>query len=319
MKNSSIDNHLNVSSYGKESLKNMSFAKKAYFLQLKSKALAQGLKSGSFKSLNFGQGIDFNGVREYLDGDDVRAIDWNVTARMGRPYVKLFEEEKELNVFLILDASLSMRTGTGDVTRIEQAVECASLMAFAALQNGNSVGSVIFDGHIRFSCPPKYGIDNVMLLVSNFEKTISLNRKDDIATGSVLDNALKGTAQLLKKRSLIMIFSDFRTEQWSDSFARLCQEHDVIATRIVDPSDDRLPDIGAVPFIDPESGIRLVLQTSSSKFRRQWSNFGYHHLENWRHECLKKGGSPLVISTNGNPLPELTRFFGTRYGVKNHI
>ena len=126
-------------------------AKRASLLRLSAITLAEGMRSGSFKSLYRGQGIEFSGVREYLRDDDVRAIDWNVTARMGRPYVKLFEEERELNVFLVVDESLSMNTVSGYRTRLETAMECASLLSLASLQNESPVGAVMFNGNITFS------------------------------------------------------------------------------------------------------------------------------------------------------------------------
>ena len=144
-------------------------SKKAYLLQLNSVSLAEGMRTGAFKSLYHGQGIDFSGVREYLEGDDVRDIDWNVTARMGRTYVKLYEEERELSVFIIIDSSNSMKSGSGKRTRLEVALECASLLTLASFHNSSPVGAVIFDGKLRFTCPPKAGRDQMMLLLSKFD------------------------------------------------------------------------------------------------------------------------------------------------------
>ena len=147
-----------------------SLAKKATLLHLNSLALADGMRNGSFRSLYKGRGIDFSGVREYMDGDDVRTIDWNVTARMCRPFVKQYDEERDLNVMVVIDASASMKSGSGKKSRLEVAAECASLLTLASFHNASPVGAVIYDGKIRFNCSPAPGHDQVMLLLSEFEK-----------------------------------------------------------------------------------------------------------------------------------------------------
>ena len=281
--------------------------KKAYLLHLSSKNLAEGMKSGSFKSLYHGQGVEFSGVREYLRGDDIRSIDWNVTARMGKPYVKMFEEERELDVFLIVDESLSMSTGTGKQSRLETALDCASLVTMACRQNSSPVGAVIFDGKINFSCAPKAGREQTFLLLSKF-----LREQTEKKNGSALDSALQGAGRLLKKRSLVMIFSDFRTALWEEPFARLCAKHDVVAVRITDPLDSKLPSIGTVFFSDPETGYKSVFPTSSPSFEREWREAELLREENWSKECLRHGGIPFILSTASDPVVELTRFFASR-------
>lgn len=265
------------------------------------------MRSGSFKSLYRGQGVEFNGVREYFRGDDVRSIDWNVTARMGKPFVKIFEEERELDVLLIVDRSLSMETGCGKESRLETAFDCAALMTMASQLNSSPVGAVIFDGAINYSSAPVAGRDHAMLLLSQFEKC-----KENIGLGSALDSALQGAGKLLKKRSLVMIFSDFRSAGWAEPFGRLAAKHDVVAVRIADPLDDQLPAIGSVYFEDPETGEKNLFPTSSSAFQRTWREANLHREENWKKECLRRGGIPLILSTASDPAAELTRFFASR-------
>ena len=286
-------------------------ANKAHLLHLNAISLATSMKSGSFKSLYRGHGVEFNGVREYFTGDDVRAIDWNVTARMGRPYVKMFDEERELDVFIILDVSLSMNSSSGKKSRLMTALEAASLLTIASFRNSSPVGCVIFDGSIKFSCAPLKGQDQMMLLLSNFERNEIQNVKQQVK-GSALDNAILGAQKLLKKRSLVMILSDFRTGGWTEGFGALCLKHDVVAVRIVDPMDENLPNVGSAPFCDLESGITQVLPTNSVKFKDEWRNANFNRMESWKHECLRRGGIPLVLSTSLDPLVELTRFFASR-------
>ena len=282
-------------------------ARRASLLHLSALSLAEGIRSGSFKSLYRGQGIEFSGVREYLRDDDVRAIDWNVTARMGKPYVKLFEEEREINVFLVVDQSLSMNTVSGTRTRLETAMECASLVSLACLQNASPVGAVLFNGDITFSCAPKAGKNQVFMLLTRFDECGT-----EMVNGSALDTALQGADKLLHKRTLVMVISDFRTSLWEQPFARLCTKHDVVAVRITDPIDEELPQIGSVPFVDTETGFSAVLPTSSKQFKHVWFAENNKRIENWHDECIRHGGIPLIIRTDSDPAVELTKFFTSR-------
>lgn len=281
-------------------------AQRAQLLHLTSLSIANGMKNGSFRSLYRGQGIEFSGVREYLRGDDVRAIDWNVTARMGKPFVKVFEEERELDVFIIVDKSLSMNTGSGVQSRLETAMDCASLIAMASLHNSSPVGSVVFDGEIEFSCAPKAGRNQLLLILSEFDK------RGKQKVGSALESALRGAEKLLRKRTLVFVISDFRAAGWITPFSHLCQKNDVVAIRISDPLDDVLPSLGSVPFRDPETGFECVLPTSSQKFSRAWREDAENRYELWKKDCLRNGGIPLSISTIQDPAAELIKFFSTR-------
>ena len=279
-------------------------AKQAALLRLTAASLAAGFKTGSFRSLFRGQGIEFSGVREYLRGDDVRAIDWNVTARMGKPYVKLFEEERELQIFIVVDRSRSMFSGTGSKTRYRTAAEAASLVAMAAEINASSIGAVFFDGDIQFSCAPESGRKRTMLLLARLDEVDEYG-----VSGSALKSALTGAGKLLKKRSLVFVFSDFRTTGWITSLASLAQKNDVIAVRIIDESDNELPEIGTVPFIDGETGTRLVLPSSSSAFRNAWRNDNRRRVAHWQESCIRHGAVPLTLSTDDEVVRVLSNFF----------
>lgn len=281
-------------------------AQRAHLLHLTALSLANGMKNGSFRSLYRGQGIEFSGVREYLRGDDVRAIDWNVTARMGKPYVKVFEEERELDVFIVVDKSLSMNTGSSRQSRLDAAMDCASLIAMASLHNSSPVGSVIFDGKIEFSCAPRAGKNQALHLLSEFEK------REKQVIGSALESALRGAEKLLRKRTLVFVISDFRASGWPVPFSHLCQKNDVIAVKITDPLDEHIPSLGAVPFKDPETGYECVLPTSSQKFARAWREDSEKRDEVWKRECLRNGGFPISISTVQDPAAELIKFFSAR-------
>jgi uncharacterized protein (DUF58 family) len=284
--------------------------RRASLLRLTAAALAQNIRGGGFKSLYRGHGIEFSGVREYFTGDDVRSIDWNVTARMARPFVKMYEEERELQIFLIVDRSLSMQTGVQGKSRLETAAEAAALLTLAAEQNASPVGAVLFDGALSFSCAPETGRDHSMLILSHLDRM-----NEQPVRGSVLGNALTGAERLLRHRSLIFVISDFRAAGWELPFARLAGHHDVVAVRITDPADSELPDVGTIPFADPETGDRVVLPTSSSVFARAWFDDNRRRLEKWTQICIKRGGYPVLLSVTEDPVAVLSRFFTQRERV----
>ncbi len=281
-----------------------SLVRRASLLRLSSISLAENMRSGSFRSLYRGQGIEFNGVREYISGDDVRSIDWNVTARMDRPFVKTFEEERELPVFLVIDQSLSMGTTSTAKTRMQQALEAGALLAIASEHNSSPVGIVLFDGDIRFSCEPQAGKNQTMMLLSHLDEI-----PEEIVPGSALPQALRGASTLLRKRSLVFVFSDFRCAGWEQNLAILASRHDVVAVRITDPLDSSLPDVGSVNFIDTESDFQISLPTSSHEFKSEWREDNNFRKEMWKNYCLSHAAYPLVMSTDEDPLVVLMRFF----------
>lgn len=281
--------------------------KKASLLNLAAVTLADNLRSGNFKSLYRGQGIEFNGVREYHPGDNVRAIDWNVTTRMARPFIKQYEEDRELQVLFVLDRSLSMFTGSNGKTKIQTASEAAALLVLACLQNQSSIGAVFFDGAIRFSVKAKTGKDQAMMILSRLDEL-----EYDIDAGSVLGSALSGAQKLLKRRAMVFVISDFRTTDWQDSLARLASKNDVIALRITDPTDSELPEIGTVAFVDMESGERRRFSTASASFKAEWFEDNRRRLDSWKEFCVRHGAWPLCLSTSEEPALVLNRFFSGR-------
>ncbi|MBQ7159103.1 MAG: DUF58 domain-containing protein [Treponema sp.] len=284
--------------------------RRAMLLRLSASAIADNMKNGAFKSLYRGQGIEFSGVREYTPDDNVRAIDWNVTARMGKPFIKQYEEDRELQVFFVLDRSASMFSGSKGRSRIVAASEATALLLLAAEQNASATGAVFFDGKIRYSYAPKTGRAQVMTILSHLDQV-----DDKIVSGSVLANALNGAGKLLKKQSLVFVFSDFRTSEWIQPMARLSHKHDVVAVRVTDPADTELPAIGTVPFKDSETGELRLLPTSSSAFQQAWLSDSRQRTDFWHAECLRHGAYPLTLSTTEDAVQVLSRFFARRSGI----
>lgn len=284
-------------------------SRRASLLNLSALTLAENLKNGGFKSVFRGQGIEFSDVREYFPGDNVRSIDWNVTARMGKPFIKQYEEDRELNVFLVLDCSKSMIQGTGGISRLSQGLETAALLLLAAEQNAGAVGAVFFDGEIKFSCPPKSGKKNSMMILSKLEKLENGEFGDESVSGSVLPNAIAGASKILKRRSLVFVISDFRAAKWERDFARLAEKHDVVAVKITDKSDFELPETGTISFFDVESGKSTFFPTSSKKFKQSWFEDNRRRNDKWQDFCKKHGAFPLAVSTSEDAAFALTKFF----------
>ena len=283
-----------------------SLVKKASYLRIVARDLADGMKSGNFRSLYRGQGIEFSGVRDYIRGDDIRSIDWNVTARMGRPYVKIFEEERELQIFLIVDRSLSMQIGSYKKTKYDITAETAALLTIAAEMNNCPLGAVFFDGEIHFSCTPQLGRERTMLVLTHLDKV-----PENKVQGSVLSNAIKGTAKMLTTRSLVIILSDFRSVDWEKPMISLAHENDVIAIRVQDKMDEELPKLGSVPFTDCETGETITLPSGAEALGKEWKNQNEKRKKIFQDFCIKHGVYAATLDTTAEPLQLLSSIFSS--------
>lgn len=287
---------------------NENLVKKASYLRIIARDLAEEMKAGNFRSLYKGQGMEFSGVRDYIPGDDIRTLDWNVTARMNRPYVKIYEEERELQIFLILDVSSSMFLETGNKrTKYESASEAAALISIAAELNNCPVGAVFFDGEVFFSCKPELGRERTMLLLTRLDR-LSENHSE----GSALSNALNGAGSLLKKRSLVFVISDFKTDDYEKPLISLAQKNDVIALRVHDTFDDELPSIGTVLFEDAESHKKMMLPSSSQSLKKEWRSYSKALETRWNDCCVKHGILPVIMDTKKEPFHVLNGIFGAK-------
>ncbi len=288
---------------------NESLIKKALYLRLMAENIAEGMKSGNFRSLYRGQGIEFAGVREYNRGDDIRTIDWNVTARMGRPYIKIFEEERELQIFLIVDSSRSMQleTAADRRTKYAAAAEAAALVAIAAEINACPAGAVFFDGAINFSAEPALGKENTMQILNHLDRL-----PESPVSGSVLPGAITAAAKVLRKRTLVFILSDFRCAGWEKPLINLAQKNDVIAINLHDATDEELPSLGTVKFMDVETGRKMSLPSSSPAFKKEWRNYNEMNQNRWQDFCIKHGIMPVILDTKTEPVQVLNQIFARK-------
>ena len=287
-----------------------SLVQRASALRIAAGELAEGMKTGNFRSMHISHGIEFSGVRDYIPGDDIRSIDWNVTARMGHPYVKLFEEERELQIFIVLDKSLSMQIGSGRSTKYQAAAETAALITLAAEKNACPVGAVFFDGTITFSCIPENSRNRTMLILTELDSTASQS-----TPGSVMSNALNGAGKILKKKSMVFVISDFRISGWEKSLAMLAHKHDVIAVRICDDMDSNLVDTGLLNFSDCESDYTVAVPAGSRSFRKSWKKAEEYRVQRWEEYCVRHGIFSQCLNTNDDPLKMLLKIFGRKEAV----
>ena len=278
---------------------------------LKARGLAEDLLSGDYRAVFKGQGMEFDEVRRYERGDDVRSIDWNVSARFGTPYVKMYREEREMTVCLILDNSFSMHTPGGDVpgaqgshvNRYEQAVLAAALIAFSAEQAGQRLSMIFYDHEISKIIPPRKGRSHTMAVISAALEARPLEK------GSGLGKALIGAGRLLKRRSLVIIISDFLCINWEQEIGNLSRRHDVISVRISGPLDHEMPRSGLLTIEDPETGISVRAPLSFPSFRTAWAAWHDERRQLWEAICRSSGVACLELSTADDAPAALMRFF----------
>ena len=293
--------------------------KKITGLNIAAEGLANEMLSGNFRSLFKGQGIEFDEARHYQWGDDAKNIDWNASARLGATFVKLFKEERELTILILLDCSQSMHNCVsrpwGDensYSLYEQALICSALIAFSAERSGLRIGSFLYDNEIHRVFPPRKGKSHVMAIVSG---ALQKNKPQPKSIhSSNLPAAIAGAQRMLKRRSMIVIVSDFLSTGWERSFGDLCRCHDVIAVRVSDPVDSSISNLGLLLIKDPETGIQINAPTKHSSFKEAWLRHQNDRTKNWRSICKKAGASMLELPVDTDAASALTRFFTRRSG-----
>lgn len=231
-------------------------------IELRARRLVGSLFTGEYRSVFRGQGIEFAEVRDYQHGDDFRAIDWNVSARMGHPYVKLFDEEREVTVLLIVDRSGSVEFGD-PVVKADRAVEVAAILALAAARNNDRVGGLIFSDAIDHVIPVAKGRRHTLRIIRDLLAFTPQHK------GTNLGLALAYANKLLRHRAIVVVLSDFRAEGWEEQMRRLARRHEVVAITVDDPREERIPDAGWIELEDAETGKRMLVDSSSESSRLQ--------------------------------------------------
>lgn len=275
-------------------------------LQLISNKLVESLLAGNYRSVFKGQGIEFDEVREYVEGDDARLIDWNVSSRMGTPFTKLFREERELTLFLLVDMSASMGGGTADSTRRSVQRLLFALLSLAAAQNNDKIGAVFYSDEIEHWVSPVKGRKHALRLIQDMVRFEPKGRGSDLAL------AMRTAGEALKRRGICVILSDFKTSGYFKDLSLLSRRHDVIAVRVVDPIDELYPETGLFRLEDPETGKSILAPGRSRRFRKQYHDYWARQRRQWQRECRRRGVSTLEVGTDEDPAAKLLQFFQRR-------
>ena len=275
-------------------------------IEVRTRRLVDSSFAGEYRSLFKGQGMEFAEVREYQPGDEVRSIDWNVSARMGRPFVKRYVEERELTIMLAVDLSGSARFGTRDRFKHELAIELAGVLALTAVRNNDRVGMMLFSDQVEHALPPRKGRKHALRLIRDLLTTVPKSRGTSIAA------AVDRLMRLLPHRSVIFLCSDFLTDQLEKPLARLAQRHDVIAVTLEDPAERLLPNIGPARLEDPETGERLEIDTSHPAVRAAFARRVAESDEARRKLFGRLGLDEIVVHTEHGYVDALMAFFRAR-------
>ncbi len=280
--------------------------KKVRKIEIKTRRLSDHIFGGEYHSTFKGRGMTFSEVRQYQYGDDIRAIDWNVTARTNEPYVKVFEEERELTMMLMVDVSASELFGTQNQFKEEMVTEIAATLAFSALQNNDKIGVILFSDEIELYIPPKKGKRHVLRIIRELIEFNPKSKKTDLA------GAFKFLSSVMKKKAIVFVLSDFIADDYNQTLKIAGRKHDVTGFRVFDKHEEKIPNLGMVNFKDAETGMMQTINTSSKKVRDNYVKF-YNEKVKYYQEAFRKSGSGVIsCRTDEDYVKKLLGYFKTR-------
>ena len=281
-------------------------AKKIRFIQIYTSKAVNDVLAGEYHSVFKGRGMEFDEVREYTPGDEIRTIDWNVTARTGHPYVKRYVEERELTVMFVVDLSASGTFGSREKLKNEVAAELCALLAFSAIKNNDKVGLIVFTDVIELYIPPKKGLSHVLRLIRDLLNFRPRQTRTDIG------QALGYLGRVSHRRAVVFLVSDFQAEGYEKSLRVVARRHDLIAVSITDPREAQLPNVGLVELEDAETGERVLIDTGSERVRRQYEKAGRERADGLA-EMFRSGGIDHIHLVSGRDyVRDLVGFFRMR-------
>lgn len=285
--------------------------KKIRKIEITTRNMVNELFSGEYHSLFKGQGLEFSEVREYMEGDSFRQIDWNVTARHGHPYIKKFEETRELNVMFLVDSSASTIFGTRGYLKSELITEITAVLSFSALNNNDKVGLLLFTNEIEKYVPPRKGRKAALRILRDILYFEPKNIQTDIS------KAIEYIYRLIKKRSIIFVISDFLDSDFDQSLKLLARKHDVIALQISDAAEQELPDAGILKLQDLETGECIMVNSADKKLRQKYRNSYLNREQELKARFRRLKVDLINLSTDKPYAPELMKFFKFRIRLKN--
>jgi uncharacterized protein (DUF58 family) len=261
--------------------------KKVRKIEIKTRRLSDHIFSGEYHSSFKGRGMTFSEVRQYQFGDDIRSIDWNVTARYNEPYIKVFEEERELTMLLMVDISASEFFGTSQQFKRETLTEISATLAFSATQNNDKVGLLLFSDEIELFIPPKKGKKHVLRIIRELIEFHPKSKKTNIS------QALRYLSNVMKKKAIVFILSDFMDENYDNALKIVGRKHDVTGIRVYDKHEEEIPKLGMVPMLDAETGKTLLVNTNSKKVRTSY-RANYLQTVEYYENTFKRSGSGTI-------------------------
>jgi uncharacterized protein (DUF58 family) len=280
--------------------------KKVRQVEIKTRGMVNQVFSGEYHSVFKGRGMEFSEVREYSYGDDIRKIDWNVTARANKPFIKIFEEERELTVMLVVDVSRSGQFGTAESTKMEIATEICAVLAFSAIRNNDKVGLIMFSDEVEKFIAPNKGKSHILRIV---RELLSYQPK---GTGTDISGALRYLNNVIKKRSISFVLSDFIDTDYDNALRIVSKRHDVIAVTMNDPRERELPKVGLIKMKDAETGQERWIDTSDSNIRQSFLQYWRKHDERMKKAFLSTKVDRITIETHKPYLRPLVDFFKMR-------
>ena len=269
--------------------------KKVRKIEIKTKGLSNHIFAGEYHTAFKGKGMAFSEVREYQEGDDVRTIDWNVTARYNNPFIKVFEEEREMTVILLID-----------ISKKEIAIELAAVLAFSAIQNNDKVGVIFFTDIIEKFIPPKKGKSHILRII---RELLAFEPKNNATNIGV---ALEYFSSVIKKRSICFLLSDFLDKDFTKPLQIANKKHDIVAVRIYDKREESIPNVGVIKIVDAESGLSSWIDSSSKKIRQQFATNYKKKAEKFKQDFLLCGVDHININTEESYIKPLINFFKQR-------
>lgn len=280
--------------------------KKVRKIEIKTKGLSNHIFSGEYHTAFKGRGMSFSEVREYQFGDDVRTIDWNVTARFDKPYIKVFEEERELTVMLLIDVSRSSYFGSKSQFKRDIITEISAILSFSAINNNDKVGVIFFSDKIEKFIPPKKGRSHILRIIRELLELEPEQKGTDLA------EALRFLNNVMKKRAIVFVLSDLMSDNYFDALSIAKRRHDIAGIRVYDPLEAELPNVGLLRVEDAETGEISWCDTASKKVRQAHAQAYQDHEKQYRSNFLRAGADVVSISTAGSYINELLKFFRKR-------
>lgn len=280
--------------------------KKVRKIEIKTRKLSSNIFGGEYHSAFKGRGMTFSEVRNYQFGDDVRTIDWNVTARYNEPFVKIFEEERELTLMLMVDVSNSALFGTNNALKKNIITEISATLAFSALQNNDKVGLILFSDQVEFYIPPSKGKTHVLRIIRELIEFKPLSKKTDIKV------ALEFLTRILKKKSITFILSDFISSDYEKSLKIISKKHDLTGIKVYDKFEEAIPNLGLVQMFDQETEEIKMIDTSSKSLRDKYKREMFLNFKKFNDLFTKNGAGTISCRTDESYIKKLLNYFKNR-------